>query len=211
MLKSFWMAQELLTTFEKDLDAVTIIPSSTKGIFAVRLNGNELLWDRKEQGGFPSPKGLKQIVRDMVEPDKFLGHSDTEDRKSTNEGVVVVPLPESAEGLVREDVEPSINLPEAPEPAVVISYCTGCRWLLRAAYFGQEMLTTFGDEIKSVTLVPSKPPAKGGRFVSNFVVVFLLVWLKHQGVSHSVRCTFRELPAAFPMNAVYNIEWGTLV
>jgi len=166
MLKSFWMAQELLTTFEKDLDAVTILPSSNKGVFAVRLNGNELLWDRKVQGGFPSPKGLKQIVRDMVEPDKFLGHSDTEDRQSEREGEVVVPLPESSEGAVREDQEISLNLPDAPSPAVVISYCTGCRWLLRAAYFGQELLTTFGDDIKSVTLVPSKPPAKGGRFVS---------------------------------------------
>ncbi len=56
-----------------------------KGIFAIRLNGNDLLWDRKEQGGFPSPKGLKQIVRDMVEPNKCLGHSDTEERQQHRE------------------------------------------------------------------------------------------------------------------------------
>lgn len=164
MLKSFWMAQELLTTFEEDLDAVTVIPSSTKGVFAVRLDGNSLLWDRKEQGGFPTPKGLKQIVRDMVEPEKFLGHSDTEDRQSGNEGEVAVRLPEVAAGIVREEKDISLKIPDAPEPTVTIYYCTGCRWLLRAAYFGQELLTTFSDEIKSVTLVPSKPPAKGGRF-----------------------------------------------
>ena len=63
MLKSFWLAQELLTTFEEDLDAATVLSSSSKGVFAVKFNGNDLLWDRsKEQGGFPSPKGLKQIV-----------------------------------------------------------------------------------------------------------------------------------------------------
>jgi selenoprotein W-related protein len=166
MLKSFWMAQELLTTFESDLDAVTIVPSSSKGIFTVRLDGNELLWDRKEQGGFPSPKGLKQIVRDIVEPEKFLGHSDTEDRQSGRDGEVVVPLPEAVEGIVRDEKVISLEIPNAPEPSVTIYYCTGCRWLLRAAYFGQELLTTFTDEVKSVTLVPSKPPSKGGRFVS---------------------------------------------
>lgn len=166
MLKSFWMAQELLTTFENDLKAVTILPSSSKGIFAVRLDGNELLWDRKEQGGFPSPKGLKQIVRDMVEPEKFLGHSDTQDRQLLYEGKVVESIPQSTENMVTQETDIPLNLPELQEPSVVIHYCTGCRWLLRAAYFGQELLTTFSDEIKSVTLVPSKPPSKGGRFVS---------------------------------------------
>jgi len=169
MLKSFWMAQELLTTFENDLKAVTIIPSSTKGIFAVRLDGNELLWDRKEQGGFPSPKGLKQIVRDMVEPEKFLGHSDTKDRQALNNEKVVEstsspPQPPVMEGVMTDETDISLHLPPLPEPAVSIYYCTGCRWLLRAAYFGQELLTTFSDEIKSVTLIPSKPPSKGGRF-----------------------------------------------
>ncbi len=167
MLKSFWMAQELLTTFENDLKAVTILPSSTKGIFEVKLDGNELLWDRKEQGGFPSPKGLKQIVRDMVEPGKFLGHSDTEDRQTLYEGKVVELVPQATEGLTREDADISLTLAGLPEPAVAIYYCTGCRWLLRAAYFGQELLTTFSEEVKSVTLVPSKPPSKGGRFVSS--------------------------------------------
>jgi selenoprotein W-related protein len=168
MLKSFWLAQELLTTFEEDLEAVTLIPSSDKGIFAIRLNGNDLLWDRKEQGGFPSPKGLKQIVRDMVEPNKFLGHSDSEERQQDQEKEGAV-----AEGTTRTPSEaPPMSVrapsgaPSAPHPSVTIIYCTGCKWLLRGAYFGQELMMTFGEELKSVTLVPSKPPAKGGQFVS---------------------------------------------
>jgi selenoprotein W-related protein len=162
MLKSFWMAQELLTTFEDDLDAITVIPSDSKGTYAVRLNGNDVLWDRKEESGFPSPKGLKQIVRDLVEPKKFLGHSDTEDRQqkqADDEG--------EKDAAPREDAVTSVWLDEgeAPHPSVTITYCAGCKWLLRGAYFGQELLTTFSTEIKSVTLVPSKPPAKGGCFV----------------------------------------------
>jgi selenoprotein W-related protein len=39
-------------------------------------------------------------------------------------------------------------------PRVEIEYCTQCRWLLRAAWMAQELLTTFESEIGGVTLVP---------------------------------------------------------
>ena len=39
-------------------------------------------------------------------------------------------------------------------PRVEIEYCTQCRWLLRAAWFAQELLTTFEAEIGEVALVP---------------------------------------------------------
>lgn len=39
-------------------------------------------------------------------------------------------------------------------PCVEIEYCTQCRWLLRAAWMAQELLTTFEAEIGGVTLVP---------------------------------------------------------
>jgi selenoprotein W-related protein len=164
MLKAFWTAQELLTTFEDDLDAVTVVPSASKGIYAVVLNDDKLLWDRKERGGFPSPKSLKQIVRDLVEPEKFLGHSDSEERQqSYSEDKEET----ETDMISREDLQSSFTIEEseALSPSVAITYCTGCKWLLRAAYFGQELLTTFGEEIKSVSLVPSKPPSKGGGFV----------------------------------------------
>jgi predicted Rdx family selenoprotein len=35
-----------------------------------------ILWDRAEQGRFPQPKELKQLIRDKVAPSKDLGHSD---------------------------------------------------------------------------------------------------------------------------------------
>lgn len=46
------------------------------------------------------------------------------------------------------------------EPRVEIVYCTQCRWLLRAAWMAQELLTTFADELGEVALVPGK----GGVF-----------------------------------------------
>lgn len=39
-------------------------------------------------------------------------------------------------------------------PRIEIKYCTQCRWLLRAAWMAQELLTTFQDEIGEVALVP---------------------------------------------------------
>lgn len=36
---------------------------------------------------------------------------------------------------------------------VEIEYCTQCRWLLRAAWMAQELLTTFETEL-TVTLMP---------------------------------------------------------
>lgn len=39
-------------------------------------------------------------------------------------------------------------------PRVAIRYCTQCRWLLRAAWLAQELLTTFVDELGEVALVP---------------------------------------------------------
>jgi len=39
-------------------------------------------------------------------------------------------------------------------PRVEIEYCTQCRWLLRAGWMAQELLTTFQDEIGEVTLQP---------------------------------------------------------
>ena len=37
---------------------------------------------------------------------------------------------------------------------IEIHYCTQCRWLLRAAWTAQELLTTFESEIGELALVP---------------------------------------------------------
>lgn len=42
------------------------------------------------------------------------------------------------------------------KPSLTIEYCPKCGWLLRAAYMAQEFLTTFADELGSVSLQPSE-------------------------------------------------------
>jgi selenoprotein W-related protein len=46
------------------------------------------------------------------------------------------------------------------QPRVEIEYCTQCRWLLRAAWLAQELLTTFAAEVGEVALLPGS----GGTF-----------------------------------------------
>ena len=75
LLRAGWMAQELLTTFEDDLDSVALRPSDTSGSFRILVDG-ALLWDRKSEGRFPELKEVKQALRDRVVPERELGHSD---------------------------------------------------------------------------------------------------------------------------------------
>ncbi|MEU6563631.1 SelT/SelW/SelH family protein [Nocardia nova] len=37
---------------------------------------------------------------------------------------------------------------------IAIEYCTQCRWLLRAGWVAQELLSTFGTDLDEVALVP---------------------------------------------------------
>ncbi len=79
MLRAAWLAQELLQTFGQDLAEVALRPG-TGGVFEIRVHmldgSEELIWERKRDGGFPEAKVLKQRLRDIVWPDRDLGHSD---------------------------------------------------------------------------------------------------------------------------------------
>ena len=101
-------AQELLQTFSTSLGEVSLIPV-TGGIFTVTITTgasnpasaspcipeddvkaeitvsttvDQLLWDRKTDGGFPETKELKNRVRNVIEPDRDLGHIDRSLQKS---------------------------------------------------------------------------------------------------------------------------------
>ena len=45
------------------------------GVFRVDVDGQSV-WNRKRDGGFPEITELKRRVRDLVAPDKSLGHAD---------------------------------------------------------------------------------------------------------------------------------------
>jgi selenoprotein W-related protein len=74
LLRAGWTAQELLTTFTTELGEVALVPG-TGGVFDVRL-GDETLWSRTQQGGFPELAELKRLVRDLIAPGRSLGHTD---------------------------------------------------------------------------------------------------------------------------------------
>ncbi|KAK4167590.1 Rdx family-domain-containing protein [Cladorrhinum sp. PSN259] len=50
-------------------------------------------------------------------------------------------------------------------PRITIQFCTQCKWMLRAAYFAQELLSTFSTALGEVAL----QPATGGVFVVEIV------------------------------------------
>ncbi|KAK4517782.1 Dolichyl-phosphate-mannose--protein mannosyltransferase [Mucor velutinosus] len=80
MMRAAWMGQELLTTFENEIGEFALIPGGV-GIFTVKVN-DTVIWDRKITHRFPEMKELKQLVRDIIVPERSLGHSD---RKSTDQ------------------------------------------------------------------------------------------------------------------------------
>jgi selenoprotein W-related protein len=75
LLRAAWLAQELLSTFEKEIGEVALMPG-TGGVFEVRVD-NETVWSRKDEGRFPDAKELKQRVRDRIAPGMGLGHSES--------------------------------------------------------------------------------------------------------------------------------------
>jgi selenoprotein W-related protein len=55
-------------------------------------------------------------------------------------------------------------------PRIEIHYCRQCQWLLRAAWYAQELLSTFAEEVGEVVLIPTT----GGVFM--VVCDGTLVW-----------------------------------
>lgn len=75
MLRAAYMSQEILSSFTEDIHGVFLIPSEIAGRYTIRIDNKEI-FDRKRAGRFPEIKELKQLIRDIVAPEKSLGHSD---------------------------------------------------------------------------------------------------------------------------------------
>ncbi|KAM5441904.1 hypothetical protein MferCBS31731_003166 [Microsporum ferrugineum] len=68
----------------------------------------------------------------------------------------ITPLQTLEDPLISESSATApVNLPR-----ITITFCTQCKWMLRAAYFAQELLSTFSTALGEVALVP----ATGGVF-----------------------------------------------
>nr|WP_294894570.1 SelT/SelW/SelH family protein [uncultured Pedobacter sp.] len=75
MLRSAYMAQELLHTFTDEIRGVLLCPAEIGGEFTVEID-DKIVFDRKKEERFPEIKELKKLVRDVVSPQKDLGHTD---------------------------------------------------------------------------------------------------------------------------------------
>ncbi|PVI00184.1 hypothetical protein DM02DRAFT_628720 [Periconia macrospinosa] len=122
MLRAAYFGQELLSTFGTQIGEVALIPV-TGGVFRVELTyippsssppstsqeqdeqshqegikiQKALLWDRKTEGGFPETKVLKQRVRDYVDPNRDLGHSDVGGKKKKKDSTTTTTTTETEE------------------------------------------------------------------------------------------------------------------
>nr|WP_188630091.1 SelT/SelW/SelH family protein [Oceanisphaera marina] len=74
LLRSAWLAQEILSTFNDDVGEVALIPGE-KGQFQILVD-ERLIWCRLADDGFPEAKVIKQRLRDHIAPDRDLGHND---------------------------------------------------------------------------------------------------------------------------------------
>ncbi|KAI7856612.1 selT/selW/selH seleno protein domain-containing protein [Circinella umbellata] len=59
---------------------------------------------------------------------------------------------------------------DVKSPRVSIEYCTKCRWMLRAAWLGQELLTTFDTMIGELAIIP------GSAAVFQIKVDDVIIW-----------------------------------
>ncbi|WWC60784.1 uncharacterized protein I303_103360 [Kwoniella dejecticola CBS 10117] len=94
--RATWIQTELFLTFPTPLiRTITLIPLNapeTGGRFRVWVDvgagkKDELVWDRKTEGGFPELKVLKQRIRNLIQPDLNLGHSDTHGKQEKETGL----------------------------------------------------------------------------------------------------------------------------
>ncbi|HEV8575163.1 MAG TPA: SelT/SelW/SelH family protein [Dehalococcoidia bacterium] len=72
LLRAAWLAQEILTTFESDVEEVALRPGSG-GIFEVRLNG-EMIASNADGGPMPDVAAVKRLLRDSFAPGRRIGH-----------------------------------------------------------------------------------------------------------------------------------------
>lgn len=75
LMRAAYMAQEILTTFADEVGGVTIQPSEVGGRYTISTS-DSVIFDRKEAKGFLEIKEIKQLIRDVIAPEKKLGHSD---------------------------------------------------------------------------------------------------------------------------------------
>ncbi|KAK1537333.1 selT/selW/selH selenoprotein domain-containing protein [Colletotrichum costaricense] len=136
MLRAAYFAQELLSTFGTSIGEVALQPS-TGGTFTVTLThqpdgatttSSTILWDRKTEGGFPETKELKRRLRDVIQPDRDLGHVDrkhaTTDQTSTTATAITPETSTQQPPTLASDAlaaAPTMTMPSSAAASDVVS------------------------------------------------------------------------------------------
>ena len=89
-------------------------------------------------------------------PRRRQGHSTTQRLTSASEGNVLRANDLRATRWGTRFLRARVRMRRmtARSPRLEIVYCPQCRWLLRASWLAQELLTTFPTELAEVALVP---------------------------------------------------------
>lgn len=72
LLRAAWLAQELLSTFERELAEVALVPDSG-GIFEVSVDGETIATNRDTKR-MPEASEVKRLLRDRIAPGRTIGH-----------------------------------------------------------------------------------------------------------------------------------------
>lgn len=75
-----------------------------------------VLWDRKQEGGFPETKELKRRVRDIIQPGRDLGHVDRNHPKPSESGSGDIDVSTREESRSEREVIPPGISKETCEP-----------------------------------------------------------------------------------------------
>lgn len=75
LLRAGWLGQEILSSLHDVVAQVSLIPDDSGGLFEVHV-GDVLIWERVRDGGFPDAAELKRRVRNIVDPEREMGHVD---------------------------------------------------------------------------------------------------------------------------------------
>jgi hypothetical protein len=89
------------------------------------------------------------------------------------------------------------------KPRLAITYCRQCRWLLRASWMAQEMLTTFSEELGEVALIPGT----GGRWCGTALIPSAISAIPTGLSSRLVRVAWFACPFAQLMGRSHTLTY----
>ena len=130
-----------------------------------------MVWDRKQEGGFPEAATLKARLGPILAPEEMEASSEAQEEVITD----CEDCPPSPDPLLLWDMPDNLmGGTLSPVPNVAITYSMANQWMMQSAWFAQELFTTFDTELNSITLIPT--------MINDDVFVSFCVCATHAGI-----------------------------